>query len=472
MTALPAAPRPMPTLTDALVAPTLGDERNEQQLLGTIIVQGAMDRTNGAFKQIAHFKEHYFVGKAHRIIFRAMTKVYEDNQNVEYDSVLDRLKKMEHKQIPGRYAIDEVSEPVLQQLCAVDGGNAELLIEFVIKAWVRRNEDDAADRVKKWSRDGNLTHAQFLEKIANQSTENMLQYTLLLGSQAQTMQEGMNELATELAKDRTTPSKSGYMWHSGIQELTDHMGGGLEEGLLYVFGGRPGDGKSIMLQGLATAVMNQGGSPFMISLEMMPEKFWQRMLVAESGIELDRIKSGNIDKQERAHLAECLKRLQTHRMSEHFRIEYMRMPTLAQMRVKIAQENAKRKINLFLLDYASFRKVTPANDKQPPNIQQGNISQWLVSIAKEFSIPVASAAQMSRDIEKRGGPPVMSDLEQSIAMEQDADFVCLFKDDDVKMSDVDYTVTNGHVVKSRNGKEGVVPMRARKHLFKFEDMWA
>jgi replicative DNA helicase len=42
----------------------------------------------------------------------------------------------------------------------------------------------------------------------------------------------------------------------------------------------------------------------------------------------------------------------------------------------------------------------------------------------------------------------------------------------VKMSDADYTVTNGHVVKSRNGKEGVVPMRARKHLFKFEDMWA
>lgn len=470
MSALPAVPRPTITQPPVKSVPALGDGRNGQMLLGTVLVKGTARQSNEAYLKIAHFKDTYFVASEHRIIYKAMSQVFDEGLIVEFDSVLDRLKKMENKKTPGRYAIDEVSEDYLVNTCAIEGGNLDLLIKLVTGEYIRRNDISAAHEKIKWAMDGNLPLDAYLEKSAYQNTENMTQYASLRGTPSQSMSEGIVEVGLELGKDRSNSESEAWLWHCGLVSLDTAMGGGLEKSTVSIFGGRPGDGKSIMLQKIATAVMNQGGRPFILSVEMLEKMFWRRMLVAEIGVEWDRLKTGNLTGDERMLLPECLKRMEGHKMGGYFRIEYMRMPTLVEMRRKIAQESNDRGIDVLLLDYASWRKIKPVNDKLAPNIQQGLISEWLTGIAKEFKIPVVSAAQMSREIEKRGGDPVDTDLEYSVAMEQDADFIGLFKADDTKLASADYTIMNCHVVKSRNGAEGVVPLKARKHLFKFEDM--
>lgn len=471
MTALPTlTPRPLQAPNFQTQPSVLGDERNEQQLLGLTMIRGAVDPQNSIFKKILHFKEEYFTAKAHRIIFRAMMLIHADGMNVEYDSVLDRLKKMENKKVKGHFAIDDVSETFLEGLCAAPSGTIDLLIELITVAWIRRHDVESAHERIKWAGDGNIPTDQYLDMVEAQGRENLALYAAARPGGAETMTEGMARIETNLAKDKSDPSSRDWIWHTGFQGLTDRAGGGYKKGKVYLYGARPGGGKSLMLQAAAMSVINQEGRPFILSLEMSPQAFWERMLVAESGVELERINNGNMSKAEVARVAESLGRLKAHKMANQFRIEYMRMPTLAQMRMNVARQIHEWGANFLLLDYATFRKITPANDRANPTIQQGLISQWLVNIAEEFQIPAVSAAQMNRDIDKRGGAPEMRDLEYAAAMEQDADFVALLQDEDTKLSAGDYAITNFHVVKSRFGSTGVVPLKVFKNLSRFEEL--
>lgn len=470
MIAAQNTPRPLPMPTIQAQPSVLGDERNEQQLLGLTMIRGAVDPQNSVFKKVLHFKEEYFTAKAHRIIFRAMMLVHADGMNVEYDSVLDRLKKMENKKVKGHFAIDDVPETFLEGICAVQSGNVDLLIELITIAWIRRHDVEASQERIKWAGDGNIPTQQYLDMVETQERENMSLYAAARPGGAETMTEGMTRIETNLAKDRSDPASLDWMWHTGFQGLTKHAGGGYKKGKLYLYGARPGGGKSLMLQAAAMSVINQTGRPYILSLEMSPQAFWERMLVAESGVELERINNGDMSKPEMKRVTESLARLKEHKMGNQFRIEYMRMPTLAQMRMNVARQVHEWGANFLLLDYATFRKITPANDKANPTIQQGYISQWLVSIAEEFKIPVVSAAQMNRRIDSRGGAPEMSDLEYAAAMEQDADFVALLQDEDTTLSAGDYAITNFHVVKSRFGSTGVVPLKVFKNLSRFEEL--
>lgn len=472
MTALPTSRPALPL--DSALSPVFGDGRNEQQLFATIMMEGLTDDSNAAFKKIAHFREKYFMDKRHKILFRAMTRVFAEGQCIQYDSVLSMLKGMKNTQEEGKFAIDAVPESFLKDMRLVEGGNLDLLIDLVIKAWIRRDIDsEVADELKRVARDGNRTYKEVLEHMGSLMRAKEMEYESLLGTTPQTMSEGMAQVIGQIGASQDHQVSG---WHSGFQRLTDSMGGGgLVRKRVYIFGGRPGDGKSIMLQNLAVSVTNQGGRVFLLSLEMTPDVFWQRILVAEAGLEWDRIhgqgQAQPLSKDELSRLAESTERLSKHKRSGDFRIEYMRDPTLARLRNKVAQEY-ERGMDLLLVDYASYRKVTPVNDKLPPNMQQSHVSQWLSDTAKEFNIPVVSAAQMSRAIDQRSGPPIMSDLENSIAMEQDADWVGLFQSEDVKGMGLDYTVTNCHVVKSRFGFTCVAPLASRKHLFRFDEMEA
>jgi replicative DNA helicase len=398
------------------------------------------------------------------------TRVFEEGLIVEFDSVLDRLKKMEHEKIKGHYAIDEVSEDYLVNTCAIEGGNIELLIKLVTGEYIRRNDIAAAQEKIKWAMDGNLPLDDYLEKAHYQSTENMLHYATLRGTQAESMSEGIEKLEAKLAQDRNNPESPEWVWHSGFTSLDILMGRGYLKGKTYAWAGRPGGGKSLMIQAGATAGINQEARPFILSLEMSAEAFWQRMLVAECGIELDRIHSGNMDKQEQARLAESILRLKKHKMGKQFRIEYKPRPSLVEMRMLLAQQISEWGANQFFLDYASFRKIKPVNENTPPNIQQGLISQWLVEVAKEFQIPVITAAQTTRESEKRGTEPQLGDLENSVAMEQDLDFIGIFQADSTQPAGAGYTVVNCHVVKARFGQVGVAPLKFYKNLSTIREM--
>lgn len=466
-----AAPAPRPTVSfENALSPVFGDGRNEQQLFATIMMEGLTDHSNASFKKIAHFREKYFVEKRHKILFRAMTRVMAEGQCIQYDSVLSMLKGMKNTQEEGKYAIDAVPESFLKDMRLVEGGNLDLLIDLVIKAWIRRDIDnEIADELKRVSRDGNKTYKEVLEHMESLVRTKQMEYESLLGTTPQTMSEGIVQVMDQIGNASQNQQMGG--WHTGFQQITDSMGGGgLVRKRVYIFGARPGRGKSIMLQNLAISVLRQGGRPFILSLEMQPVDFWQRVLVAESGLEWDRIQGQGypLSKSELDRLAECATRLSEKKMSQ-FRIEYKRSPTLAWMSTKVQQEY-ERGMDVLLLDYASFRIVTPQNPNLPPNIQQGHVSRWLSDTAKQFNIPVVAAAQLSREMDKRGGPPIMSDLEQSIAMEQDADWIGLFQDEEVKGAETDYTLTNCHVVKSRFGSETIAPLKGRKHLYRFDEM--
>ncbi len=265
---------------------------------------------------------------------------------------------------------------------------------------------------------------------------------------------------------------------SGFMDL-DTLLGGLHAKDLLVLAARPSVGKSALLLNLArNAAVGSHACVAVFSLEMSGESLAQRLLASESGVDGSRIRLGQMNDLEQRRAFNASQEL----AGLDIFIDNTSMTTVAQMQAKLRRlEQLHRKADLVIIDYLQL--MTAGGKYRDNRVQEvSEISRGLKMLAVENDVPVIAAAQLSRAPEMRQPHiPMLSDLRESGSIEQDADVVMFIYREDVYVTREDWEMRNFDqpypegitkliVAKHRNGPTGVVHMRFRNHLSRFEDL--
>lgn len=206
---------------------------------------------------------------------------------------------------------------------------------------------------------------------------------------------------------------------TGLPNLDAALNGGLREGGLYILAARPSVGKSSLSQAILThAAMYNDAPGLFLSLEMPSQDVMDRAVSNIGRVTYDDLLRGQLTDQQWSDTSEAIEKLRTLRLQ----IDDEQALTLAAIRAKAMAVKRRQGLRILVLDYLQLCASTGRHQNRNSEIEE--ISRGLKALAKELSISVIALSQLNREVEKRANPePVMSDLRDSGAIEQDADVV-------------------------------------------------
>jgi replicative DNA helicase len=256
---------------------------------------------------------------------------------------------------------------------------------------------------------------------------------------------------------------------TGYQDL-DSLLLGLQPSNLVVVAARPGCGKTSFALGAASNVALTTRRPVLFfSMEMGSIELTKRMLAAEARVEARRLQTGNIPEAEWSRIAHAVGRLSEAPLF----IDDNPHCTVMEMRAKARRTRARYgDLGLVVVDYLQL--MTPSTSRRSENrqVEVAEISRGLKILARELECPVMALSQLNRQLEYRQDKrPMLADLRESGALEQDADVVIfLYRDEIYNPESDDRGTAEIHVAKHRNGPTGTTRLAFLDHLTKFANM--
>ena len=265
---------------------------------------------------------------------------------------------------------------------------------------------------------------------------------------------------------------------SGFMDL-DSLRGGFHRSDLLICAARPSVGKSALLLNFArNAAAGQNARVAIFSIEMSGEQFAQRLLASESGVEASRLRLGQMTEIEERRAMAATGELS----GMEIYIDDSSVVTIGQLQTKLRRLSQQLGgIDLVIIDYLQL--MQSGGRSRDNRVQEvSEISRGLKILARDLDVPIIAAAQLSRAPEMRQPHiPMLSDLRESGSIEQDADVVMFIYREDVYTTREDWEmrhfdepypegITKLIVAKHRNGPTGVVHLRFRKDLSRFEDL--
>lgn len=246
----------------------------------------------------------------------------------------------------------------------------------------------------------------------------------------------------------------------------DEMTSGFQKGDLVILAARPSMGKTALALNIALNAWRGGFGVGIFSLEMSSEQLVLRMLSSESQILYQKIRNATISSDEWLELTSTAARL----AEAQIFIDDSASITIMELRAKARRLKAKYDIKLLIIDYLQLISSDQKVENRTQEISM--ISRALKGLAKELNIPVIALSQLSRSLEARMDKrPMLSDLRESGAIEQDGDLIFFVYRDVVYNPDTE-TPDLGEIIvgKQRNGPIGTVHVRYVGELTKFEDL--
>ncbi len=263
-------------------------------------------------------------------------------------------------------------------------------------------------------------------------------------------------------KDQTIGTPSGFVDF-------DHLGGGLQPGNLIIVAARPSMGKTALALNMAQyAAIKEKKSVLIFSLEMGGEQLVQRLLGAEAQINIHDLRTGNFAKEQWERLAHAAGRISTAPIYIDDSSDLSTLDLRARARRFVALMKGQS-IGLVVVDYLQLMRCPRSSESRQQEVAE--ISRALKAVARELSVPVVALSQLSRAVESRTDRrPMLSDLRDSGAIEQDADMVLLLYRPgyyDRKDGDDEDPRAEVIVAKHRNGPTGTVNLIFRKEFAQF-----
>jgi replicative DNA helicase len=246
----------------------------------------------------------------------------------------------------------------------------------------------------------------------------------------------------------------------------DKLLGGLQRSDMIIVAARPGVGKTSLLLSVAlSAARKYKQKVALFSLEMSNEQLVQRLMSSETGIDSQRLRLGDLRENEWPKFVEAAGRL-----SEAM-IFIDDTPGLSslQLRTKARRLHAEYGLDMIMVDYLQLMSGDFRSENRVQEISY--ISRSLKGLARELNVPLVAASQLSRAVEQRHDKrPILSDLRESGAIEQDADVVMFLYRDELYNPDTELkNIADVIVAKHRHGPTGTVQLFFRKHLTQFVD---
>ena len=412
----------------------------EQAVLGSILIDS---RCIADVIGLVHPEDFYL--QQNREIFEAIYTMFNYSQTIDPVTVLDKMREM------GIYR-DNSRDYILQLMeITPTAANAVRYANIVREKAMLRGLAQAAADISETVHNQVGTPAEMLE-----SAEKKI-YALRKGERGDSLEHigtvlhKVYDHLTELSQsDSAIPGLS-----TGLRDL-DAKINGLNKSDLLLVAARPAMGKSAFALNLGVNVAKKYNKTVAIfNLEMSREQLAMRLLASESFIELQKLTTGKLSDEEWSKL--CM--ASTALAQTDIRIDDNPSVTVADINAKCRRlEN----LGLVVIDYLQLMQGSGYGKNSENRVTVvGEISRSLKIMAKELNVPVVCLSQLSRAVEGRTDKrPILSDLRESGAIEQDADCVMmLYRDDYYNPDTPDKNVAECIVSKNRHGETGTVKMQ-------------
>lgn len=423
----------------------------EQSVLGSML----LDR-EAIIIVLEILKGSDFYKEAHREIFEAMHGLFDRNEPVDLITLTEELKK--------QGTLDAIGGiPYLTSLASgvPIASNVRYYAEIVEKKSVLRELIKASQEIVHLGYSSDVEVSEVIEQaqknIYDISQDRSDRGFVLIKDVLSDTFDKIEELYE--SKTEITGMTTGFI------DLDKKLSGFHKTDLVLI-ASRPSMGKSALALNLAqNAAVKAGASVAVFSLEMSREQLMLRMVAAESMVELGKIRVGNLNEEEWAKIANAMVPL------SQSKIFFDDTPgiSVAKIRSKCRRLKMEKGLDLVLIDYLQLME----DDKRSENRQQeiASISRSLKIMAKELDCPVIALSQLSRAPELRANHrPILSDLRESGAMEQDADLVMFLYRDEYYHPDTDKkNIAEIIIAKHRHGEIGTVDLTWLGQFQKFLD---
>ena len=252
---------------------------------------------------------------------------------------------------------------------------------------------------------------------------------------------------------------------SGFNEL-DERTSGLQSGDLIIVAGRPSMGKTSFAMNIAEDAAVASGLPVAVfSMEMPAEALTMRMLSSLGRIDQLRVRTGKLHDDDWPRLTSALTLLADTKVF----IDDTPALTPTEMRSRCRRLKREHGLGMVVVDYLQLMQVAGSSENRTNEISE--ISRSLKALAKEMGVPVIALSQLNRSLEQRQDKrPVMSDLRESGAIEQDADLILfIYRDEVYNENSPEKGVAEIIIAKQRNGPIGKIKLTFLGHITKFEN---
>ena len=239
---------------------------------------------------------------------------------------------------------------------------------------------------------------------------------------------------------------------TGFLDL-DYMTSGLQRSDLILVAARPSMGKTAFVLNIAAhAAFRDGKAIAMFSLEMSKDQLVNRLLAQEARVDATKIRSGNLTETDWAAVGEATNVIAKSKII----IDDTPGISVSELRSKCRKFKLESDIQLVIIDYLQLMSGSSKRAESRQN-EISEISRSLKAVARELNVPVIALSQLSREAEKRPDKrPILSDLRESGAIEQDADVVMfIYRDDYYNHDTEEKNIAEINIAKQRNGPVGM-----------------
>lgn len=253
---------------------------------------------------------------------------------------------------------------------------------------------------------------------------------------------------------------------TGFDDL-DHKTTGLHAGQMIVVAGRPSMGKTALAMNIAEHVATNDKVALVFSMEMSKTELAKRSLASVGRIDANKLRTGKLDDADWDLMSIALQRLHECGLI----VDDTGGLTVGQMRARARRVKRKQgRLDLIVIDYLQLAEVSGSGENRQAEITA--ISRGVKAMAKELHCPVIALSQLSRKVEERTNKrPLMSDLRESGAIEQDADLILmLYREEYYKPDTADKGVAEVIIGKQRNGPTGEVRLSFRGEFCRFDNL--
>lgn len=381
------------------------DQQAEQAVLGAVLLDA-----NSYTKAIEFVKPESFYMKKHRLIFRVMEDLFNRGEPTDLITVSDELKlRQKLDDVGGDYYLAQLTESVPFPR------NIDYYAQIVQEKHILRSIGSLGEMLGGSIYNPMVTSSDLLDKSIMELF-NLQRYRERTGYKSITpiTHEAVDEIEYLASREGSLTGIS-----SGFKRL-DAMTGGFQRSELIILVARPSMGKTALALGFAYNAARLQKSPVgIISLEMSSKQIVMRLLSFSSGVPLYRLRNGHLSNDEWKVVSRSASKLSDLPLY----IDDTPGQTITEVRARARRLQMQCDVQMIVLDYLQLMQPPRGSESQQHAI--ATISRQLKGLAKELDIPVIALSQLSRAVETRGGDkrPILSDLRDSGAIEQDADVV-------------------------------------------------
>ena len=443
----------MPAMDENVIKRILPhDTEAEQSVIGSMIMD--QDAIVSASEIIT---SEDFYNKQYGVMFDAMLELHDSGIPVDLVTLQDRLKE---KDVPPEVSGLEFVRELLAN--TPTSANVKYYAEIVyeksiLRKMIRLNEDVA-----------NTCYAgkESLEVILEETEKKVFQLVQTKGGGdfVPIRQVVMNAMDKIEKASRNKGSVTGIP--TGFTDL-DYRTAGLQPSDLILIAARPSMGKTAFVLNIAQHIaFRQNKTVAIFSLEMSKEQLVNRMFSLESNVDAQKLRTGSLNDMEWERLIESAGVIG----KSNLIIDDTPGISISELRSKCRKYKLEHNLAIIMIDYLQLMSGSGKSDSRQQEIS--DISRSLKSVARELSVPVIALSQLSRAVEQRPDHrPMLSDLRESGAIEQDADVVMFIYRDDYYDHDTDKKgISEIIIAKQRNGPIGTVELAWLAEYTKFANL--